>query len=354
MEDRIKVAVAGVGNLVNGLVQGIKYYSDHKNQDDLLHPKIGGFQIEDIKVVAAFDIDERKVGKDLSEAIFAAPNKMDMVVELETTHVIVQKSPTLDGVAETARGELKVSDSKDVDVVKVLENSGAEMLVIATPSGAVQTAEMFAEAALKAKIGVINATPTPLARNSVWARKFREASLPILGDDLQSQAGGTSFHKGLLQVLKDIGVHVKETYQLDVSGGLEGLTTLDFDRRNYKRSVKEHSIKQALDYNFEVAAGTTDYLEFLGSLRIGNYWVAGKGFLGQPVTLDIRMESVDGSNGAASLADAIRTMKIAINTVAKGPVSGPAPYLFKAPPVTVPLAQAKTNFEGFISGKNGF
>ncbi len=347
---KIKVAFAGIGNLASGFVQGIAYYSKNSEQH-ITHPRLGGFEIKDIEIVAAFDIDERKVGKDLSEAIFAEPNTMAKIVDVPEIGVTVSMAPVLDGVAETATDVIKISSEKEVAVKKTLEESGAEILVIATPSGATKTCEAFAQAALEAGVAVINATPTPIARNPKWAREFTNAKLPLLGDDLQSQAGGTAFHKGLLKLLNEIGVKVMDTYQLDVSGGLEGLTTLDFERRNYKRSVKEHSIKQALDYEFEVAAGTTDYLQFLGSLRIGYYWVEGHGFLGQPVRLDIQMESNDGSNGAASLTDAVRVMKIALNRVASGPLVAPAPYLFKAPPVFMPLEKTKQAFDDFVTGK---
>ena len=347
---QIKVAIAGVGNLASGFIQGIQYYTNH-SEEKIAHPRLGGYEIKDIEVVAAFDIDERKVGKDLSEAIFANPNKMPKIMDVPELGVLVKKTPVLDGVAETAEEVIKISSEKEVDLAAELKSSGAEMLIIATPSGAVKTCEAFAKAGLDAGIGVINATPTPIARDPKWAREFRLAKLPLLGDDLQSQAGGTAFHKGLLKLLNEIGVRIKDTYQLDVSGGLEGLTTLDFERRNYKRSVKEHSIRQSLDYDFEVAAGTTDYLEFLGSTRIGYYWVEGKGFLGETVKLDIQLETVDGSNGAATLSDAVRVMKIALNKVATGPLVSPAPYLFKAPPVVMPLEKTPEAFEDFITGK---
>lgn len=350
MYNKINVAVVGVGNLINALVQGIEYYKDPEQQNKLLFPKIGGFTISDINVVAAFDIDARKVGKDLAEAIFAYPNKMPKVVDLQPTGVIVQKAPVLDGLAETTAVEIEIANVADADIAKELKEKNAHLIIIATPTGTDLVVETFVKAALEVGIGVINATPSPIARNPEWAKKFVNAQLPIIGDDLQSRAGGTVFHKELLNILQNIEVNVKDTYQLDVSGGLEGLTTLDFDRRQYKRKIKEESISRSLDHTMNVASGSTDYLEFLGSTRVANYWVKGTGFLDQPVTMDIRMSSVDGSNGASALVDAIRAMKIALNRVLAGPISSPCAFLFKAPPLILPHDEAKNMFLDFISG----
>lgn len=350
----IKVAFAGVGNLCSGFVQGLEYYKDVSKQQSLLHPKIAGLTITDLEVVAAFDIDERKVGLDLTEAIFGDPNKTPEVVKLQKSGIIVQKGPTLDGVAETAVEEIKVSSAPDVDVAKALQESGAEVLVIATPSGATNSCNYYVEAALKAGCAVVNASPTPVARDNEWARKFQDAKLPILGDDLQSQAGGTAFHKGLLVLLKELGVKVEDTYQLDVSGGLEGLTTLDFDRRQFKRKVKEESISRSFDDPINVASGSTDYLDFLGTLRIGHYWVAGQSFLGQPVKIDIRMETLDGSNGAATVVDAVRAAKIALNRVLGGPIGSVSAYLFKAPPLIMPQEEARNGFDDFVLGRRKY
>ena len=347
----IKVAVAGIGNMISGLVQGIHYYQDKPNDKTILHPKVGGFQINDIEIVAAFDVSEEKVGKDLCEAIYEHPNKVPSSIKVPLSGVMVNKVPAFDGIAESATGVVKESKVKDCDVVSVLNACDTDVLVIAVPSGAVEAAEYFANAALEANVALINASPAPIARNSSWARKFREARLPLLGDDLQSQAGGTIFHKGLINLLFEIGVRVLDTYQLDVSGGLEGLTTLDYERRQFKRKVKEESISRSTDELFNIASGTTDYLDFLGSTRIGNYWVKGEGFLGQPITLDIRMNSLDSSNGAATLVDAIRCAKIALNRVIGGPVASVSPYLFKAPPIYMEHTEGIQAFNDFASGK---
>ena len=350
MSNEIKIAVAGVGNLTSALVQAIAYYKSG-HEEELVHPKIGGFSIGDIVIVAAFDIDKRKVGLDLSEAIFAAPNNKQQVVSVDKSGVIVQMGPTLDGISEYTEEVIEVSSEQSVNLVEILKQSGAELLVINTPSGSDEANKEYATAALEAGLGVINSTPSEIVRNMELSRKFTSANLPLIGDDLQSQAGGTIFHKGLLEVLHEQGIKVDDTYQLDVSGGLEGLTTLDFDRRKMKRTTKEDSIKRSLPYGINVAAGTTDYLDFLGSRRIGHYWIKGKGFLGHNVSIDIRMITDDGSNGAASLVDAIRSAKIALNQTIGGPVNAVCAHIFKAPPAYLSRTDAMEGFEAFIDGK---
>ena len=349
-DSTIKVAVVGVGNLTSALVQGIEYYKENQTRE-LLWPKMGGFSIPDIHVVAAFDVDDRKVGKDLGEAIFAPPNNQRGVVsDFPKTGVIVSKAPMMDGGSEYTHDILKESSEKDANVVDVLKSTGAEILVLNTPSGADQVIQYFTEAAYEAGVAVINCTPSPVVRDANWVKKFKDKHLPLIGDDLQSQAGGTVFHKGVLEILNEQAVVVENTYQLDVSGGLEGLTTLDFERRSLKRSTKEDSIKRSLPYDIKVAAGTTDYLDFLGSRRIGHYWIFGKSFLGQDVKIDIRME-VDDSNGAASLVDAIRSTKIALRRGTSGPVPSICAHLFKAPPVNMARRDANQAFSEYIQGE---
>ncbi|MCE7734603.1 MAG: inositol-3-phosphate synthase [Candidatus Heimdallarchaeota archaeon] len=345
--NKINVALAGIGNLSSALVQAIEYYKKHSTRE-LMYPKMGGLAIPDIKIVAAFDVDERKVGKELSEAIFAPPNNQRGITALTKLGVTVQKAPTLDGLSEYTKDVVKVSTESDVNVSEILKSTNAELLIINTPSGSKDAVEYFTNAAYEAGVGIMNSTPSPVVGNSSWVKKFKDKGLVIIGDDLQSQAGGTVFHKGILEILNEQAVVVEDTYQLDVSGGLEGLTTLDYERRSLKRGTKEDSIKRSLPYDIRVAAGTTDYLDFLGSRRIGHYWVFGKSFLGQDVKIDIRME-VDDSNGAASLVDAIRAAKLAIRKGEGGPINSICAHLFKSPPVNLTRRDANAAFNKFVN-----
>jgi len=344
---KIKVALAGVGNLSSALVQAVEYYKKHSTRE-LMYPKISGLAIPDIQIVAAFDVDERKVGKDLAEAIFAPPNNQRGIADLKKVGVTVQKAPTLDGLSEYTTDVIKISSEEDANVSEILKSTKTELLIINTPSGSNEAVDYFTNAALESGVGVINSTPSPIVGNYTWVKKFKEKGLVLIGDDLQSQAGGTVFHKGILEILNEQAVVVEDTYQLDVSGGLEGLTTLDYERRSLKRGIKEDSIKRSLPYDIRVAAGTTDYLDFLGSRRIGHYWVFGKSFLGQDVKIDIRME-VDDSNGAASLVDAIRATKLAIRKGEAGPINSICAHLFKSPPVNLSRRDANAAFQKFVS-----
>ena len=349
-ENKIKIAVAGVGNLTSALVQAIEYYKEG-HDDELIHPNLGGFKISDIQIVAAFDVDDRKVNKDLSEAIFAAPNNKEKVIDVNSLGVKVMMGPLEDGLSEYTDDVVIISKEKPVDVLSVLKETSAELLILNTPSGSQLANKKYVEFALAANMGLINCTPSNIVRDNEIVREFTSKGLPLFGDDLQSQAGGTVFHKGVLEVLHEQGIKVDDTYQLDVSGGLEGLTTLDYDRRTLKRTTKENSIARSLPYETNIAAGTTDYLDFLGSRRIGHYWIKGKGFLGQNVKIDITMQTDDGSNGAASLVDAIRSGKLALRRGIAGPVSTVCCHIFKAPPSYMSRTDAINAFEEFISGE---
>ncbi|MFV2016329.1 MAG: hypothetical protein ACC656_12925, partial [Candidatus Heimdallarchaeota archaeon] len=280
-------------------------------------------------------------------AIFAPPNNQRGIADLKKVGVTVQKAPTLDGLSEYTTDVVKISSEADANVSEILKSTKTELLIINTPSGSNKAVDYFTNAALESGVGVINSTPSSVVGNSIWVKKFKERGLVLIGDDLQSQAGGTVFHKGILEILNEQAVIVEDTYQLDVSGGLEGLTTLDYERRSLKRGTKEDSIKRSLPYDIRVAAGTTDYLDFLGSRRIGHYWIFGKSFLGQDVKIDIRME-VDDSNGAASLVDAIRAAKLAIRKGEAGPINSICAHLFKSPPVNLSRRDANAAFQKFV------
>ncbi|MHA1866274.1 MAG: inositol-3-phosphate synthase [Candidatus Heimdallarchaeaceae archaeon] len=351
MEKRINVAIAGVGNIASGLIQGVEYL--RTNEDSckyLLHPSMANYGVNTIHIVAAFDVDKTKVGKDLYEAIFASINSTPKFLELSPSGVIVKKGPVLDGITGTLADVIEVSDAPDVDVAQSLKDSGAEMLICALPTGAEKAVEFYAQAALEAEIAFINCTPTFIASDPLWARKFRQANIPLVGDDLQSLYGGTVLHKGILEILSEQGIRIKDTYQLDVSGGLETLNTLDDDRKAYKRTVKENTIKNAFQGQINIASGTSDYLEFLGNRRIGHFWIYGETFIGTPIKIDIRLETQDGPNGAATLFDVIRGVKIAINRAVGGPLSSICAYGFKAPPVYTDRHNAHTWFNEFVNG----
>ncbi|MEM2911809.1 MAG: inositol-3-phosphate synthase [Candidatus Bathyarchaeia archaeon] len=347
----IKVAIVGIGNCASALVQGLQYYSRFENEKEcggLRNLFVGGFHPKDIQIVAAFDIDSRKVGKELSEAIFAPPNNAPKMVNVQPCAVAVHKGPVLDGVGEYTGKIVKVSDFPEVDVKDVLKESGAEIVLNLLPSGAVKASEWYASQSLEAGCAFINATPVFMASNPVWAGRFEEAALPIVGDDLIDQVGATTLHKTLLQLLSERGVRITETYQLDVGGGTESLDTLE-RTREVKRIVKTESVKSVLPYEAQVVAGSTDYVDFLQNRRDSFFWIKGWYFCGAPMQMDLRLSTVDAPNAGSVLLDVIRAVKIALNRKLGGAILPICAYAFKHPPQLLPLEKAEEIFREFVS-----
>jgi myo-inositol-1-phosphate synthase len=347
----IKVAIVGVGNCASAFVQGLQYYSKIENVKEcsgLRNLYLGGFHPKDIKIVAAFDIDSRKVGKDLSEAIFAPPNNAPKMVNMQPCAVTVHKGPVLDGVGEYTKRVVQVSELPDVNVADILKESGAEIVLNLLPSGAVKASEWYASQSLEAGCAFVNATPVFIAGNPVWAGRFEEAELPLVGDDLIDQIGATALHKTLLRLLSDGGVRVTETYQLDVGGGTESLDTLE-RTREVKRAIKTESVKAALPYEAQVVAGSMDYVDFLQNRRDSFFWIKGWYFCGAPMQIDLRLSTVDAPNAGSVLFDVIRAVKIALNRKLKGPILPICAYAFKHPPQLLPLEKAEEIFKEFVS-----
>ncbi len=346
----IKVAIVGVGNCASALVQGIQYYrkiEDNKECTGLRNLFLGGFHPKDVQVVAAFDIDSRKVGKDLSEAVFAPPNNAPKVVNVPACGVTVHKGPVLDGVGDYTRRMVQVSNLPEANVADVLKESGAEIVINLLPSGAVKASEWYASQSLKAGCAFVNATPVFIATNTDWAKRFEDAGLPLAGDDLIDQVGATTLHKTLLRLLCERGVRITETYQLDVGGGTESLDTLE-RTREVKRTVKTESVKTALPYEAQVVAGSTDYVDFLQNRRDSFFWIRGWYFCGTPMQIDLRLSTVDAPNAGSVLLDVIRAVKIALNRKLSGAILPICAYAFKHPPQLLPLEKAEELFREFI------
>lgn len=347
----IKVALVGVGNCASAFIQGLQYYKNFESGDECIGLRnliLGGYHPRDIQIVAAFDIDGRKVGKDLGEAIFAPPNNAPKMVDVAPTGLIVHKGPVLDGVGEYTKDVVQVSSLPEADVAQVLRESGAEILVNLLPSGAVKASEWYATQSLKAGCAFVNATPSFIASRSDWARRFEDAGLPVVGDDLIDQVGATALHKTLLQLLSRHGVRITETYQLDVGGGTESLDTLE-RTRNLKRTVKTETVKAALPYKAEVVAGSTDYVDFLQNRRDSFFWIKGLYFCGAPMQIDMRLSTIDAPNAGSVLLDVIRAVKIALNRKLKGAILPICAYAFKHPPQLLSMEVAEKMFEEFIT-----
>jgi myo-inositol-1-phosphate synthase len=350
---KIKVALVGVGNCASAFLQGLQYYGKCEKEEEcigLSHLFLGGLHPRDIQIVAAFDIDSRKVGKDLSEAIFAPPNNAPKLVDPPKFDVAVLKGPALDGVGEYTKKVVQISNQPEVDATKALKESDAEIVIDLLPSGAVMASQWYAEQALNAGCAFVNATPTFIASDVAWARRFEEAELPLVGDDLIDQVGATALHKTLLKLLSMNGVRITETYQLDVGGGTESLDTLE-RTRDVKRTVKTRSVEAALPYKAEVVAGSMDYVDFLQNRRDSYFWIRGLYFCKTPMQMDLKLSVVDAPNAGSVLFDVIRAVKIALDKRLKGAIQPICAYAFKHPPQMVPLDTGEKMFTDFIMEK---
>jgi myo-inositol-1-phosphate synthase len=350
---KIKAALVGVGNCASAFLQGLQYYAKCEKEDEcigLCNLFLGGFHPRDIQVVAAFDIDSRKVGKDLSEAIFAPPNNAPRLVDPPKSNVAVLKGPVLDGVGEYTKNVVQISNQPDANIASALKESDAEIVIDLLPSGAVKASQWYAEQALNAGCAFVNATPSFIASDAAWARRFEEAELPLVGDDLIDQVGATTLHKTLLRLLSMHGVRITETYQLDVGGGTESLDTLE-RTRDVKRTVKTRSVEAALPYKAEVVAGSMDYVDFLQNRRDSYFWIRGLYFCKTPMQIDLKLSVVDAANAGSVLFDVIRAVKIALDKKLRGAILPICAYAFKHPPQMMSLETAEKMFTDFIMDK---
>ncbi len=353
----IKVAITGVGNCASSLIQGVYFYRDVSDETEipgLMHPVFGGYRIRDIEFVAAFDVDPRKIGKDLGEAIFTPPNCTVKFSDVPKLGVKVQPAPILDGVAPHMRGAFGLEDKKQIEpvnVADVLRESGAEMLISYLPVGSGKATEFYANEALKAKCGFINAIPEFIASDPVWAKKFEEANLPLAGDDIKSQIGATILHRTLVNLLESRGVKVEETYQINIGGNTDFLNMTVEERLSRKRISKTEAVTSLLPYEIPVRIGPSDYVPFLKDRKICYIYIKGKKFGDVPVYIDVKLNVEDSPNSAGVMIDVIRAMKLALDRGVKGVLTSISAYAFKHPPIQVPDNIARQWVEEFIEGK---
>ncbi len=346
---KVKVALIGVGNCASSFIQGIQYYSKpNADQLGLRNPTLAGLTPQDIEVVAAFDVDNRKVGLDLSEAIFAKPNNAPKVCDVPNLGVKVSKGPLLDGVGESTKVLIEVSKEKDVSVANVLQAAEAEIVINLLPSGATEASHYYAMQTIAAKCAFINATPNFIASDPAWAVQFEDAGLPLVGDDLVDQIGSTQLHKTLLKLLSDSGVHINETYQLDVGGGTESVDTLD-RTRDAKRTIKTESVASALSYKTQIVAGSTDFVDFLQNKRDSYFWIQGAYFCNTPLIIDLKFQTVDAPNAGSVLLDVVRAVKLAKTKKQSGALEAVSAYGFKRPPKMLPIEVAEAEFKKFVA-----
>jgi len=350
---KIRVALIGVGNCASALVQGVNYYKNVDEEEEALGLRrlfLGGYHPRDIEFVSAFDIEARKVGKDISEAVFSPPNNTLKFADVPKMGIPVFKGPVLDGVGDLLKDVVKMSEQPEVDVAEKLKESKAEIVLNLLPSGAFKATEWYAEQALETGCAFVNASPVFIASSPYWAKRFEKACLPVAGDDLADQVGSTAVHKTLLKLLSEQGVRIYETYQLDVGGGTESLDTLD-RTRELKRSVKTQSVESVLPYKASVVAGSTDYVDFLENRRDSFFWIKGFYFGKVPMLLDLRLSTVDAPNAGSVLFDVIRAVKLALDRKVRGALQSVSAHAFKHPPTMLTMEKAAQQFEEFVLGK---
>ncbi len=356
---KIRVAIAGVGNCASSLIQGLEYYRGRNEQAyaGLMHPRIGAWAASDIEIVVAFDIDRRKVGKPLEEAIFAKPNCTKAFQRtLPVSGVSVQMGPILDGVAphmaDYADDEaFRPAERQPVDVVQALVAARAEILVCYLPVGSEQAVCHYAENCLEAGVAMVNCVPVFVASNAQWAGRFRDAGLPIVGDDIKSQVGATIVHRELTRLFGDRGVHLDRTYQLNTGGNTDFLNMLERRRLKSKKLSKTESVQSQLDERLaagNIHIGPSDYVPWQDDNKVAFIRMEGRGFGDVPMELELRLSVQDSPNSAGVVIDAIRCAKLGLERGLSGPLEDPSAYYMKSPPKQMRDSEARERTNAFI------
>jgi myo-inositol-1-phosphate synthase len=353
----IRVAIVGIGNCASSLAQGIHYYRDAKEDENvpgLMHVKVGPYHIRDIKVVAAFDVDSNKVGRDVADAIWVEPNNTIKFSDVPETGVIVQRGPTMDGFAKYYRETVQESDAEVVDVAAVLRESQADILINYLPVGSEAATKWYMMQALDAGCAVVNCMPVFIARNEEWRAKFEAAGVPIVGDDIKAQFGATITHRALAKLMSDRGLKLERTSQLNVGGNMDFKNMLEKERLESKRISKTDAVVSQLNHDIEpdnVYIGPSDYVPFLDDRKWCYLYLEGTEFGDVPVRVELKLEVWDSPNSAGVAIDAIRCCKIALDRGIGGAIYAPSAYFMKSPPAQYSDADAREMLEAFIEGR---
>ncbi len=352
----IRVAIVGVGNCASSLVQGVQYYKDADENvtvPGLMHVKLGQYHVRDVKFVAAFDVDAKKVGFDLSEAIFASENNTIKIADVPPTNVTVQRGPTLDGIGKYYAETIEISDTEAVDVVKTLKDANVDVMVSYLPVGSEEADKFYAQCAIDAGVAFVNALPVFIASDPVWAKKFEDAGVPIVGDDIKSQVGATITHRVMAKLFEDRGVQLDRTMQLNVGGNMDFLNMLERSRLESKKISKTQAVTSNLQREFntkDVHIGPSDHVGWLDDRKWAYVRLEGRAFGDVPLNLEYKLEVWDSPNSAGVIIDAVRAAKIAKDRGIGGPVVAASAYLMKSPPKQLPDDIARTQLEDFIEG----
>jgi myo-inositol-1-phosphate synthase len=355
-ENPIRVAIVGVGNCATSLVQGVEYYRDADPQatvPGLMHVQFGKYHVNDVQFVAAFDVDEKKVGLDLADAIHASENNTIKIAEVPTSGVTVQRGHTMDGLGKYYRETITESSADPVDIVAALKETKADVLVCYLPVGSDAAAKFYAQCAIDAGVAFVNALPVFIAGTKEWADKFTAAGVPIVGDDIKSQIGATITHRVMAKLFEDRGVILDRTYQLNVGGNMDFKNMLERDRLESKKISKTQAVTSNTSAKLEaddVHIGPSDYVAWLDDRKWAFVRLEGRNFGDAPVSLEYKLEVWDSPNSAGVIIDAVRAAKIALDRGIGGPILSASSYFMKSPPEQYNDDIAMEKVEAFIRG----
>ena len=353
---KINIAIVGAGNCASSLVQGLFYYGKAKDDDfvpGLMHPTLGGYHISDIQVVAAFDIDQNKVGKDLSEALFTPPNNTIKFCDIPNLGVKVNRGMTYDGLGKYLSQIITKAPGATAPMTKILKETETHVVINYLPVGSEHATKWYVEQVLDAGCGFVNCIPVFIGREAYWQERFREKGLPVIGDDIKSQVGATITHRVLTRLFRDRGVKLERTYQLNFGGNTDFLNMLERERLASKKISKTNAVASQLDYQLgadNIHVGPSDYVPFLTDRKICYINMEGRAFGDVPLKLELKLEVWDSPNSAGVVIDAIRCCKIGLDRGLSGTLEGPAAYFMKSPPVQHTDDDARKMVEEFIKG----
>jgi myo-inositol-1-phosphate synthase len=353
----VRVAIVGVGNCATSLIQGVHYYRDADpgaRVPGLMHVKFGDYHVGDVEFVAAFDVDAKKVGRDLSEAIVASENNTIKICDVPPLGVTVQRGPTYDGLGEYYREMVEESDETPVDVVQVLKDNQVDVLVSYLPVGSEEADRFYAQCALDAKVAFVNALPVFIASDPTWAQKFVDAGVPIVGDDIKSQVGATITHRVMAKLFEDRGVELLRTYQLNFGGNMDFMNMLERKRLQSKKISKTQSVTSQIPHEMQKAdvhIGPSDHVPWLDDRKWAYVRLEGRSFGDTPLNLEYKLEVWDSPNSAGIIIDAVRAAKIALDRGIAGPILSASSYFMKSPPEQYSDDEARDYVEKFIRGE---
>ncbi len=353
----VRVAIVGVGNCASSLVQGVEYYKDAdpaSRVPGLMHVQFGPYHVRDVEFVAAFDVDAKKVGRDIAEAIVASENNTIKICDVPPTGVMVQRGPTMDGLGEYYREIITESDDEPVDVVQALRESRADVLVSYLPVGSEEADKFYAQCAIDAGLAFVNALPVFIASDPAWAKKFADAGLPIIGDDIKSQVGATITHRVMAKLFEDRGVELLRTYQLNFGGNMDFMNMLERKRLQSKKISKTQAVTSQIPHEMakaDVHIGPSDHVPWLEDRKMAYVRLEGRSFGDTPLNLEYKLEVWDSPNSAGVIIDAVRAAKIAKDRGVAGPVLSPCSYFMKSPPEQYGDDVARDAVDKFIRGE---